>query len=289
MAQDFRLGSGAAQLGAAFGGAPRLREAAYQQERGLLAQAFQRAAAAQKDQSVADLNTNRLDVLRTLSQTFQNAGMDPNKAQLAAAAVAAASTSNPTQIVGAGQQLQAQDAGLGGDVQTENVINSARTGTPLAMTKIEGDTAFNPNVAPTAQNFATTPLGQAMITAANARAGASNASAARSRAGIGADKAGNYDITQDAQGNLIRINKLTGDMTPVTGASGPVVGKPFGNVSKVSPQDAQAIAGFRQRIAAGKATPQQVSAFLVKQGRPDLAKQIFNPSYQVDDGSDDGQ
>lgn len=286
MAQDMGLG-GAGMLGAAFGGAPRLRQAAYAQAQSQLASAFERAASAQKDQSVTALNRNRLEVLGSLADTFTRAGMDPAKAQLAAAAVAAASTSNPNQIIGAGQQLQAQDAGLRGDVQRMNIIDSARTGAPLPMTKIEGDTAFNPNLAPGAQDLATTPLGDAMIRAANARASASSASAARSRAGIGADKAGNYAIETDASGNMVRVNKLTGQVSPLTTAPDvPLKAAPKGRGA--SPQDTQTIVGFRQRIAAGKATPEQVAAFLVKQGRPDLAKQIFNPAYVVGAGYDDG-
>ena len=258
MAQDMGLG-GAGMLGAAFSGAPRLRQAAYQQERGLMAQAFERAAAAQKDQSVTALNQNRLDVLRSLSQTFRAAGMPQDKADLAAAAVAAASTSNPNQIIGAGQQLQAQDAGLGGDVQAMNVINSARTGTPLPMTKIEGNTAFNPNLSPD-QDFATTPVGESTIDANKASVAERFARAA----------------SASAAARLSKVKADAGGFAPSRSGSH-------------TAQDDADLAGFRQRIAAGKATPEQVSAFLVKQGRPDLAKKIFNPAYVVGGMYDDGE
>lgn len=174
MAQDLGLG-GAGMLGAAFGGAPRLRRAAYQQEQSLLARAFAEAASARKDNSVADLNSARLAAQQTLSAKFQAAGMAPAKADLAATAVVAASTSNPNEVIGAGQQLQAQDAGLAGDTQAMNVINSARTGKPLAMTSIEGNTAFNPNVAPDAQALAPTQVGQSIIGKNDASAGADSA------------------------------------------------------------------------------------------------------------------
>lgn len=181
MAQDLGLG-GAGALGAAFAGAPRLRAAAYAQERSRLAHAFEAAAAAQKNQSVTALNHARLDAQRSLADTFAHAGMDPAQAELAATAVIAASTSNPNQIIGAGQQLQAQGAGLAGDTQRMNVINSARTGKPLDMIKVQGNTAFNPNVAPGKQDLATTAVGDAIIRARNAQASASQALAEKRHA-----------------------------------------------------------------------------------------------------------
>lgn len=177
MAQDLGLG-GAGELGAAFGGAPRLRRAAYAQAQSDLASAFERAQAGRKDQSVAALNENRLEVLGSLADTFTRAGMPPDKAALAAAAVAAATTSNPNQIVGAGQQLQAQDAGLAGNVQRMNVINSARTGTPLKMTDIADGTAYNPSLGPD-QAMNTTAVGQSTIGEHNAQAANAGASARR--------------------------------------------------------------------------------------------------------------
>lgn len=253
MAQDFGLG-GAGMLGAAFGGAPRLRQDAYQQEQSLLARAFAQAASARKDNSVADLNSARLAAQQTLSAKFQAAGMPAPKADLAATAVVAASTSNPNEVVGAGQQLQAQDAGLAGNTQAMNVINSARTGKPLAMTDIAGNTAFNPNLAPDAQTLAPTEVGQSVIGKNNASAGADAAltdqrttltplTAALDRARAGAADRSNNPNGKAPNASYLRMVFSAPDTDPKSPSYGlPVV-------------DKQALGDY---FASGEALPQYV-------------------------------
>jgi hypothetical protein len=259
MAQDIGIGNAGAALGAFFGGGKeRIQTAARVQARSELARAFEQAAAGQRDQSVARLNEARASAQGQIESALIRAGMDPAKAHLAAMATIAASTSNPNQIIGAGQQLQAQEAGLGGDVQRMNIINSARTGTPLPMTKIEGNTAFNPNLAPGAQDLATTPLGQAMLTAANARAGASRASAGAS---------GARERLLGTENTAL----LHPDQVP--GASFNKPGK--GNVAQ---PDMAALADVRARIAAGKLSAEKAAQTFTRIGRPDLAKKVYDPT-----------
>lgn len=215
---------------------------------------------------------------------FQGAGLG-DMAQLAADAGLGAGSSNPSQLLGLLAQARASQAANKADDAAMNRNIAVFAGKPLELSATNGGiTTANPYTAPA---VAPNALGDAAIAANQALVGERNAQAARAHAGIGADKSSNYAIETDGGGNMVRVNKLTGEVSPLTTAPNvPLKAAPKGG--KVSAQDAQTIAGFRQRIAAGKATPEQVAAFLVKQGRPDLAKEIYNPAYVVGPGYDDG-
>jgi hypothetical protein len=143
-------------------------------------------------------------------------------------------------------------------------------GKPVAVTGVQDNTLINKYVEP-GQEAAVggnvpTDVGQSDITAALARAGASNASAARQYAGIGADKAGNYDVVTDDSGQLVRVNKLTGESTPVTLPGGVPLkgksGKGSADAGKVPPSLYEAVLG--KPLVTGKPNPaqQQFQAFM---------------------------
>jgi hypothetical protein len=109
-------------------------------------------------------------------------------------------------------------------------------GKPVDLTKVEGNVVFDPMQTPDGQAMTPTAIGQAMVGADAARAadsyasaGAHNAAAARSRAGIGADKAANYELLPDQSGQLVRVNKLTGQAAPImvdgSDAEGPPIAR----------------------------------------------------------------
>lgn len=135
---------------------------------------------------------------------------------------------NPQQLTGAQQDqqtmgfresLMARALGANPDVNGLNLGLGVLSGKPMTLSAVQGGTLIDPTATPGDQaalggNVATA-VGQSDITKALAAAGASNAAAGehgaqaqRALAGIGADKAGNYTVQPDADGNLIRINKL---------------------------------------------------------------------------------
>jgi hypothetical protein len=133
---------------------------------------------------------------------------------------------------------QAQQGGAG--IAQLNPQLAIFNGKPVETSRVEGNTLLDPYETPAGQaavgGNVPTSLGQAMIgtqgaaaTADMARAGASNAQAQRTLAGIGADKAGNYDIVTDNQGNAVRVNKLNpADAQPVMIAGQPLAMQPKG-------------------------------------------------------------
>jgi len=93
---------------------------------------------------------------------------------------------------------------------------------PQQLSRVEGNTIVSALQTPDRQSFQPTAVGQADISEKGAQAKAAVATAAeryaqadRARAGIGVDKAGNYDIREGANGT-VRVNKLTGEVTPLT-------------------------------------------------------------------------
>lgn len=150
-----------------------------------------------------------------------------------------------------------------GDFPGYNQQTALAAGKPYEPVRVVDNTMLPSGVPLGDAAFAAraTPVGQADITEKNALAGAANA-LTNQRNTLTPLKA---DYTQARTTATLH--------PPARPASGPKA------------QDAQLVAGFRQRIAQGKATPQQVAEFLTQKGRPDLAKQIYNPAYVVDDGS----
>lgn len=249
-------------------------------------------AVAQVGNVMAQARTNRAKAVMAeqqqaaraqYKQAYLAAGGDPKQADFVADSALAADSSNPEQLFALLPRSRAYGAAQLGDDALMNRNIAVSAGKPLKLSATNGGiTTTNPYTSPV---VAPNALGDAAIQARQAAAVASYASAVRQRAGIGADKAGNYALETDAGGNMVRVNKLTGEVSPLTTAPNvPLKAAPKGRGA--SAQDTQTIAGFRERIAAGKATPAQVAAFLVKQGRPDLAKQIYNPAYFV--GPDGG-
>lgn len=105
------------------------------------------------------------------------------------------------------------------DLNQLNRVLAVYNGKPVDLTNVQGGTLVSQFVTPDQQQAlggnVPTAVGQSEIAKAmagaeaeKARAAASYASAARQRAGIGADKASNYDIVTDNEGNAVRVNKL---------------------------------------------------------------------------------
>lgn len=137
---------------------------------------------------------------------FQGAGLG-DLAQLAADAGLGADSSNPAQILGLLSQARATQAANSSDDAAMNRNIAVFAGKPLELSTTNGGiTTANPYTAPM---VAPNAVGQATIAAHNAAAQDSLANAARARAGIGADKAGNYEVLP-TQNGYVRVNKLTG-------------------------------------------------------------------------------
>lgn len=198
------------------------------------------------------------------------------------------------QGIGWGDQAMAAATTPNADLNLLNRMNIVRNGKPVDLSTVQGDTLINRMVTPDQQaayggntptqiGLSDIALKGAEATAANARAGASNASAARQRAGIGADKAGNYEIQQTDHG-LVRVNKLDpADVKPVT-LGDMVLNKTGTGKSAASDpsSDAAVLAQARQRIQSG-ADPKAVAAYLASKGYPGVANKLLG------NGATDGE
>lgn len=260
--------SGFSDLGAALGGLDQSQSNAYQtgmlrgaQGADLLEQARQRR---NKNLAMAAITPDKI-----ASAQADPAGQGAS--DLAAALVQGGV--NPSEVSnyirsmqGTGMRGQAWQAATqpGASVASLNPMLAVIDGKPVAVSGVEGNTLINKYVDPSQQAAAggnvPTAVGQSDITAALARAGASNASAARSYAGIGADKAGNYDLVTDGSGNMVRVNKLTGQPTPITMADGtPLTAKKGASgtsAGKVPPSVYEAVLG--KALPTGKPNPMQL-------------------------------
>lgn len=221
--------SGWSQLGAALGGGPQMKQQAYQygvmqgaQQASLLEQAVERR---NKNLALAAITPEALQAQDPAGQasvlaTLLRSGIDPRQLS---------GYENQQQTTGFRQSAMAEALKPTG-VSDQNMLNrelAVLHGQPVTLSAVQGGVSLNPQVTPDQNAFTPTDIGQALIGADNARAnasnaaaGASSASAARQYAGIGADKAANYDIETDGSGHTIRINKLTGEVTPLTMADG---------------------------------------------------------------------
>jgi hypothetical protein len=152
----------------------------------------------------------------------------------------------------------------GAGIDAVNPLLAVMAGKPVELSNVKDGVSYNPYVTPTNNDFDPTQVGMADIMAARSRAHASdasatasyasannsNASAARNRAGIGADRAANYDITDDAQGHTVRINKLTGEVTPLMVGDAALVRAMKGGPGSRAPNNDQTnAAGFAERMA----------------------------------------
>lgn len=174
------MGSGAGALGAALGGRNALRRAAYDQRMDELAKAFVQAQMGRKYQSETALNNDTLSARGDLGQAFGNAyNLSPETAEAMAVLGRAAKTSNPEQLASMGMRQRAMGTS---DPVAANQILAAVEGKPRDLTKIQGNTAFNPTLTPDQATMAPTQVGKAAMAADMARALASQESAARDRA-----------------------------------------------------------------------------------------------------------
>lgn len=131
------------------------------------------------------------------------------------------------------QELRDKEALDPNSVELLDRQAAARAKEPFDITKVEGGSIINRFKGDNDQSYRPTAVGQSEMalhgaesTNALAHAGEANAQAARARAGIGVDKAGNYETKEDADGNLIRVNRLNpNDTQPITMGGKPVTGK----------------------------------------------------------------
>lgn len=152
-------------------------------------------------------------------------------------------------------QRAARNSALSGNLNEANANLFGVANGPQKLAAIEGGMSLNPLATPDSQTISPTDVGQAMITADLARAGASNASAARSRAGISADKAGNYETIDTGEGGLVRHNKLTNAVDAILGADNQPVRKAAKAEATLLPEHvADAVLG-KVTDAMGNATP----------------------------------
>jgi hypothetical protein len=232
----------------------------------------------------ADLRQDKLAALdpATLSQAFAGFGLQPDQASGAGTLVRSGQNVNEIgqlmkSLAAQSAQRAARDRAINGDLNGANAELFGVANGPQKLSAVEGGVTLNPLATPDQNQFAPTAVGQAMIAADQARANASNASAARSRAGIAADKASNYE-TIDTGNGLVRHNKLTNEVMPITDADGTQISK----VTKVTPTAApanvaQSILGSELNAAGLPVTnPDANQMFLAWQAR----MAAIDPRYQ---------
>lgn len=212
-----------------------------------------------------------------LTAAMLRAGINPNNL---------AESEATTQKTGFQNQAWQNAVGANPDLNLMNRELAVIHGQPVDLSSIQGNTLMSKFVTPDEQaalgGNVPTAIGQSEIAKAmagagaeNARAAASYASAARQRAGIGADKAANYELLPDEQGNLIRVNKLTGQSAAITDEGGaPIHAAPKGG------------AGGGGKTIPGPATLKQVFGEPKVGGQPNEQTQDFL-SWQALQAQDD--
>jgi len=251
-------------LGAALGGGGGLRQA----------QAYQAGATgiARLEGLLAEARRKR-DEDMAFSQITPDAIAAANTPQGSASLVSALfhAGRNPEQLSGyqredLGTDIQRDAYGqvkAGAGIDAVNPLLAVMAGKPVELSNVKDGVSYNPYVTPTNNAFDPTQVGMADILAAQARAHASDASAvssyasaensranaARARAAIGTDRAANYDITDDNQGHAVRVNKLTGEVTPLMVGDAPLVRAMKGGPGSKAPNNDQTnAAGFAERM-----------------------------------------
>lgn len=141
-------------------------------------------------QNEAALKGVKLDALdpATLGAAMAGIGVDPSQTSGAAGLVRSGQNVNQVgdfmgKLLQQAQLRQARDAFANGNPNAANEALTVANGKPVDLSKIVDGVSFNPNVTPDQNQFDPTQVGQAMIAARMAQAGASNASAANSYAG----------------------------------------------------------------------------------------------------------
>ena len=230
---------------------------------------------------------NDPSVAASVMSSMLRAGIDPR--QLVGAQL-------DQQKLGWGNQAWAAATGANPNLDTINRMDMVRDGKPVDLTKVADGTAYNAMVSPNSpqQSISPTQVGAADIMlkgadagAANARAADSYANAARARAGIGADKAGNYELVDTPQG-LMRVNKLNpADSMPVTGADGTAITRATPNVNNATApttDDLSAIGATKFDAKSGRTVidPVKAQAFMSWQTQQAASDpRMLNSSYAV--------
>lgn len=234
MSSPSAVTAGWSQLGRVLGGGGQASANAYQ--RGAM-QGAQLADVMEQARRRRDANVGFSNITPDLVRRAQAGDQDAQSAIIANTIQAGGG--NADQLANAYKTGQLSDltTGLinaqrgGASISQLNPGLAILGGKPVDVSKIEDNTLINPTVAPNEQDAQggnmPTAVGQSDIGLHLAQAGEAGAAAQRNlaeadraRAGIGADKAGNYDIVTLSDGTTARINKLTGETAPVTDASG---------------------------------------------------------------------
>lgn len=253
-------------------------------------------AQASRARAAAMIDQDRLGARQGITpDSMTTAGFAANQAPLLEAILRSAETPSLTnlgelQAPTSGQALADANAAMrGGNVQLGNQLLAVANHAPLESTRVTEGQVFDPYGSPT-QPIALTQLGTASAnekaaaaTDHNAAAGEHQAQADRARAGIGADKAGNYDIVQTDHG-LVRANKLNpADVQPLKLGDATINQTGTGKSAASDPNsDASVLAQARQRIQSG-ADPKTVAAYLAGKGYPGVANKLLG------NGAADGQ
>lgn len=212
---------------------------------------------------------------------------DPDSMDLASMVLSSGANMNPSEIAKAREQMlharvmqeainYAKDPNFDQNRQTR--LLEAIEGKPQQHMKIEGDTQFDPFVTPGGQTPTTTAVGKARIAELGSLVAEHGAQARRAEAGIGADKAGNYELKDTPQG-MVRVNKITGEATPVT-QDGNQIAKPPKTPPRFTDTERLSLMGGKPDPETGKVTPDPVKLgdFMSRQaaspGKSDA--EIFN-------------
>lgn len=141
-------------------------------------------------QAEGDLRRIKVDALdpEAIAASLIGLGVDPSQAPGAGGLVRAGQNVSQVgdfmgKLLQQAQLRQARDAFANGNPNAANEALTVANGKPVDLSKVVDGVSFNPNVTPDKNQFDPTQVGQAMIAARMAQAGASNASAANSYAG----------------------------------------------------------------------------------------------------------
>jgi hypothetical protein len=284
-------------LGQAMGGAVSGAPAQNAFNQGAL-QGIQQANLLQTARKSRDENLAREAITPDVVQ--KAASGDPASQALVMAAAAQAGL-NPEQLANAQKTQQGMNWGTQAmnlatqpnpDLNALNAMNIARDGKPVDLTKVADGTAYNAMVSPNSpqQSISPTQVGAADImlkgaqaNEAGAAAGKDSAEASRARAGIGADKAGNYELVDTPQG-LMRVNKLNpADATPVTGVGGAAITRSTPNVNNATAPTTDDLAAIgATNPMTGKIDPTKAQAFMSWQAQQAASDpRMLNSSYAV--------
>jgi len=206
---------------------------------------------------------------------------DPAAQGIVAAAMAQSGTNYQEQAGGAkteqnigwGNNAMALATGADPDQNKINNILAVMHGEPQKLTEVSGGVALNPSMTPDSQNIAPTAVGSADIAKAmadaneaNAGAGKNAAEAKRAMAGIGTDKAANWEVTSDGSGNQIRVNKLTGEVAPLSLNGQPVTHLSGAGNTRAPTANDLAMIGATDPVT-GKPDPLKAQAFMAWQAQ----------------------